>query len=149
MPEVRDHLALIGLELETLALVNGFEEASEEPLESYGVEREELPCGNPALPATVGVDGGVGQHHADCWEEVGEEEGEGQDVEVDLMDFDEVHEPGGGRGAGDGRGEGGDEEEGGNDGCEAEVLEEEADEADAGGISMVRHCLSRNWLGTY
>lgn len=147
MPEVPDHLSLVGLELETLALVNGFEEASEEPLESYGVEREELPCGDPALPAAVGVDGGVGQHHADCWEEVGEDEGEGEDVEIDFMDFDEVHEPGGGGGAGDGRGEGGDEEEGGNDGCEAEVLEEEADEADAEGISMVRGCLSRNWLG--
>lgn len=138
MPEVPDHLALVGLELEAFALVDGFEEAGEEPLEGNGVEGEELPCGDPALPAAVGVDGGVGQHHADGWEEVGEDEGEGEDVKVDSVDFDEVHEPGGGGGAGDGRGEGGDEEEGGDNGCEAEVLEEEADEANAGRISVVQ-----------
>lgn len=108
MPEVSNHLALVGLELEALALVGSLEEAGEEPLEGNGVEGEELPGGDPALPAAMGVDGGVGQHHADCWEEVGEDEGEGEDVEVDSVDFDEVHEPGGGGGAGDGRGEGGD-----------------------------------------
>lgn len=65
----------------------------------------------------MGVDDGVGQHHADRWGKVGEEEGEGEDVEVDSVDFNEVHKSGWGGGAGDGRGEGSDEEVGGNDGC--------------------------------
>lgn len=97
-----------------------------------------MPGGNPALPAAVGVDSGVGQHHAYCWEKVGEEEGEREDVEVDAVDSEEVHEPGRRRGTRYSRGESGNEEEGGDDGCEAEVLEEKANKADAGGISAVQ-----------
>lgn len=147
MPEVLNHPSLVGLELGALALVDGLEEAGEEPLDGHGVEREELPGSDPALPAAVGVHDWVGQHHADCWDEVGDEKGEWEDIEVDPMDFEEVHEPGGGGGAGDGRGESGDEEEGGDDGCKTKVLEEEADKTDAGMISMVRGCLTRSSVG--